>query len=327
MSKRYYMEFERPIVELEHKLTELRDHPKAGDGEISAEIDLLESQIDEIRRRTYENLTAWQKVQVSRHPERPRFTTYRSLIFDDFIELHGDRIFKDDAAIIGGLARIDDVKVVLIGQEKGTTTRERVHRNFGMAHPEGYRKALRLFRMAGKFGLPLITFIDTPGAYAGVGAEERGQAGAIADCLRTLSSLPTAIVAVNIGEGGSGGALALGVANRVFMLENSYYSVITPEGCASILWGEQGKAAEAAESLTLTAPDLMKMGIVDTMIDEPVGGAHRDPRAMAADIKSHLLGVLGELAEKEAGVLVDERYTRFRQIGVWLDESEADVTA
>src|SRR3972149_3262678 len=265
------MEFERPVVELEQTLENLRQHPSADREEIAREIDFLEGQIAKLKERTYRNLTAWQKVQISRHPHRPRLSHYLNSICVDFVELRGDRCFGDDQAVLGGLAKIDEFPVVVCGHEKGGDARERVKRNFGMAHPEGYRKAARLFRLAGKFGLPLVTFIDTPGAYAGVGAEERGQAIAIAECLRTLSALKTPVIAVNIGEGGSGGALALGVADRVFMLENAYYSVITPEGCAAILWQEKEKAPDAAEALGLSADKLLALGIIDGIIKEPLG--------------------------------------------------------
>lgn len=326
MTRRYHADFERPIVELEDRLEELKKHPSAHQPQIANEIALFERQIDKLRKRVYKNLTAWQRVQLARHPDRPRFFTYLDLIFHDFIELHGDRCFKDDPAIVGGLGKIGDARVVVVAHEKGVNLKDRVKRNFGSSHPEGYRKALRLYRLAGKFGLPLVTFIDTPGAYAGIGAEERGQAGAIADCLRELSDLPTPVVAVNIGEGGSGGALALGVADRVYMLENSYYSVITPEGCAAILWQEKDKAPEAAEALALTAKDQLDLGTIDEIIPEPLGGAHRDPKAVAVAISEALTKSLDELVSLPPETLIARRYEKFRRLGV-VSERQGDITA
>jgi len=321
------MDFEQPVVELEERLEELKRHPAAHQADIAKEIKFLEGQIDKLKKRVYSNLTAWQKIQISRHPERPPFSAYLDLLFNDFIEFHGDRSFGDDQAIVGGLARLDGQAVMVVGEEKGKGTHGRLKRNFGMAHPEGYRKAARLYKLAGKFGLPLVTFIDTPGAYAGVGAEERGQAGAIAECLRTMSSLPVPIVAVNIGEGGSGGALALGVTDRLFMLENAYYSVITPEGCAAILWKEKEKAPEAAEALNLTADRLIKLGIIDGIIKEPLGGAHRDPEAVAGQVGSAMIKALTELAPVPAEQLKEARYNRFRQIGAFSEGKESDECA
>ncbi len=327
MARRYYIDFERPVVELEDRLAELKKLPEADKPDILQEIKLIEAQVGKLKKRIYQNLTAWQKVQISRHPNRPDFLAYLELIFTDFIELHGDRCFGDDPAVIGGLAKIGKDDVVIIGQEKGKNTHDRLKRNFGMPHPEGYRKITRLYKLAGKFKLPLITFIDTPGAFAGVGAEERGQAQVIAECLRTLSSLPTPTISVNIGEGGSGGALALGVTDKVFMLENAYYSVITPEGCAAILWQDKEKAPEAAEALALTANKLMEMGIVDGKIKEPLGGAHRGPRMVADKIGEILRSTLEELKLKPLEELLNERYKRVRQHGVFSDKRESDVTA
>ncbi|MDP1809163.1 MAG: acetyl-CoA carboxylase carboxyltransferase subunit alpha [Actinomycetota bacterium] len=321
------MDFERPVVELEERLEELKKHPAAHQPDIAKEIKFLEAQMGRLKKRVYSNLTAWQKVQISRHPERPPFSAYLDNIFHDFIELHGDRSFGDDQAIVGGLAKIDGRAVMVVGQEKGRGTHGRLKRNFGMAHPEGYRKAGRLYKLAGKFGLPLVTFIDTPGAYAGIGAEERGQAGAIAECLRTMSSLPVPIVTVNIGEGGSGGALALGVTDRFFMLENAYYSVITPEGCAAILWQEKEKAPEAAEALRLTADQLVQLGIIDGIIPEPLGGAHRDPQTVARQVGDSVIKALGELSPVPAEQLKQARYDRFRRIGVFSEGKESDERA
>jgi acetyl-CoA carboxylase carboxyl transferase subunit alpha len=314
------MDFEKPLVDMENQLDRLKKDPLANQADIRKEIEWLEGQLKILHRRTYSNLTAWQKVSVARHPDRPHFSAYLKRIFSDWHELHVDRAFKDDPAVIGGLATVGKQKVVVVGQEKGADTRDRLRRNFGMPHPEGYRKAIRLFELAGKFGLPLVTFMDTPGAYPGVGAEERGQAGAIAECLRVLSALPVPVVAVNIGEGGSGGALAFGVANHIIMLENAYYSVITPEGCASILWQDQANAAEAAEALSLTADKLLKMGIIDLVIDEPLGGAHHGPDAVAARLGEAIESKLEELTLKSANETTAERYERFRRIGSFQED-------
>lgn len=319
------MDFERPVVELEERLEELKKHPSAHQPDIAKEIKFLESQIGKLKKRIYSNLTAWQRVQTSRHPARPAFSAYLDLLFDDFVELHGDRLFKDDQAIIGGLAKLKDRAVMVIGQEKGKGTHGRLKRNFGMAHPEGYRKADRLYKLAGKFGLPLITFIDTPGACADVGAEERGQAGAIAECLRTMSALPVPIVAVNIGEGGSGGALALAVADRLYMLENAYFSVITPEGCAAILWQEQEKAPEAAEAMKITADHLLEFGIIDEIIKEPLGGAQRDPDAVIYEVGGAIIEALEDLSPIAPEQLKETRYERFRRIGAFSDKETAPI--
>lgn len=327
MARKYYIDFERPVVELEDQLIELKKLPEAEKPDIQKEIKFLETQVDKLKKRIYQNLTSWQKVQISRHPQRPDFLAYLDSIFTDFVELHGDRCFGDDLAVIGGLAKIGNNDVIVVGQEKGRNTHDRLKRNFGMPHPEGYRKAARLYKLAGKFKLPLITFIDTPGAFAGVGAEERGQAQVIAECLRTLSSLPTLTISVNIGEGGSGGALAFGVTDRVFMLENAYYSVITPEGCAAILWQDKEKAPEAAEALALTAKKLIEMGIVDEKIKEPLGGAHREPKMVADKISEVLRSTLEELRLKPLEELLNERYERVRKHGVFSDQRESDVTA
>ncbi len=323
MSRRFHMDFEKPVVELEYRLNVLKEDPLAHEPDIRKEIEWLEKQIEKLRRRTYSNLTPWQKVQVARHPDRPRLSTYIEEIASDWRELRGDRAFRDDPAIVGGLATIGGKRVVLVGQDKGSDIRDRVRRNFGSPHPEGYRKAIRFFQLADKFGLPLVTFIDTPGAYAGVGAEERGQAWAIAESLRTMTDLRIPFVAVNIGEGGSGGALALGVANHVIMLEHAYYSVITPEGCATILWKSKEKAPEAAEVLGLTAKNLLEMGIIDEVVDEPLGGAHRDPGAVIRGVEKAVVRTLERLLEKSPEELMTERYERFRRLGVFLETSVA----
>src|SRR5262249_41338789 len=267
--------------------------------------------------RVYTRLTAWQRAQIARHPRRPRTLDLVGMLFEDWVELHGDRLYGDDRAVVGGLARFEGAPVVVIGHQKGRDTRENIARNFGMPHPEGYRKALRLMQLAAKFRVPVVTFIDTPGAYPGLGAEERGQAGAIARNLYEMASLPTAILSVVTGEGGSGGALAVAVGNRVLMLEYAIYSVISPEGCAAILWGDAQKAPDAAGLMRVTAPDLLRLGVIDAIVPEPIGGAHRDWEAAASSLRAALRDQLAELRKKSARQLVEERYARFRRIGVF----------
>ncbi len=269
------------------------------------------------QQRVYAGLTAWQRAQIARHPKRPHTLDLVNLLLEDWVELHGDRVFGDDKAIVGGLATFDGEPVVLIGHQKGRDTRENIARNFGMPHPEGYRKALRLMQLAAKFGKPIITFIDTPGAYPGLGAEERGQAEAIARNLREMAGLPTPVICVVTGEGGSGGALAIGVGNRVLMLEYAIYSVISPEGCAAILWGDAAKAPEAAELMRVTAPDLLKLGVIDAIVPEPVGGAHRNWEATAASLRTALRDQLWQLKSKSEAELIEERHEKFRRIGVF----------
>ena len=281
------------------------------------EILRLEERLARLRQRTYAGLTAWQRTQLARHPRRPYTRDWCKLLFDDFLELHGDRLFGDDAAIVGGLARFEGRSVVVVGHQKGRDTREKIARNFGMPHPEGYRKAQRLFELAAKFGKPVVTFIDTPGAYPGIGAEERGQAEAIARNLRLMAGLPIPMIAVITGEGGSGGALAIGMGNRVLMLEYAVYSVISPEGCAAILWGDAGKAPEAAEVMKTTAPDLLRLGVVDAIVPEPVGGAHRDWDAAAVALRGVLREQLAALAALDADELMAGRYEKFRRIGAF----------
>lgn len=312
---KFSLDFERSLVEMEEKLETLRQLASAEKPEIAQEIEFLDSQIEKLRRKVYTNLTPWQKVQVARHPDRPRSLFYIDAIFSNFMELHGDRLFRDDPSIIGGFAYLDSLKIMIVGHHKGRNTKENIARNFGMPNPEGYRKALRLMKLAEKSGLPIISFIDTPGAYPGIGAEERGQAVAIADNLMKMSLLETPIIVVNIGEGGSGGALALGVGDKLLMLENAYYSVITPEGCASILWREQEKAPEAAKALKLTADSLFKMGIVDEVIREPLGGAHRDPDMVAYRIRKTLIPLVKELEAVPIEKLLKVRYERLRKTG------------
>jgi acetyl-CoA carboxylase carboxyl transferase subunit alpha len=309
------LEFEQPLLELETRIAALQaegDPVRTRD-----EITRLEERLTRLRQRTYAGLTAWQRTQLARHPKRPYTRDWCRLLLDDFTELHGDRRFGDDAAIVGGLARFEGRSVVVIGHQKGRDTREKIARNFGMPHPEGYRKAERLMELAARFRKPVVTFIDTPGAYPGVGAEERGQAEAIARNLKLMAGLPVPLVAVITGEGGSGGALAIGMGNRVLMLEYAVYSVITPEGCAAILWGDAGKAPEAAEVMKITAPDLVRLGVIDAIVPEPVGGAHRDWEAAAGHLKVALREHLAALAHLGAEALVQERYEKFRRIGAF----------
>jgi acetyl-CoA carboxylase carboxyl transferase subunit alpha len=309
------LEFEKPLLELENRIAELRasEEPLEARDEIAK----LEERLARLQQRIYGSLTAWQRTQIARHPKRPHTLDLINLLFEDWVELHGDRVFGDDKAIVGGLARFDGEPVVVIGHQKGRDTRENIARNFGMPHPEGYRKALRLMQFAAKFGKPIISFIDTPGAYPGLGAEERGQAEAIARNLREMAGLPTPVICVVTGEGGSGGALAIGVGNRVLMLEYAIYSVISPEGCAAILWGDAAKASEAAELMRVTAPDLLKLGVIDAVVPEPVGGAHRNWEATAASLRAALQDQLWQLRSKSESELVEERHEKFRRIGVF----------
>ncbi len=317
---RYYLEFEKPIEEIELKIDELKRISDGKDIDISSEIKKLEKKVKELRSEIFSTLTPWQKTLIARHSDRPYTLDYINLITTDFIELHGDRRFSDDPAIVGGLAKINDIPVVVVGHQKGRGIKERIYRNFGQPHPEGYRKALRLMKLAEKFKRPFITFIDTPGAYPGIGAEERGQAEAIAVNLMEMSRLKTPIVSIVIGEGGSGGALALSVADRLFMLEHSIYSVISPEGCAAILWKKNGDLgpddfSKAAGALKLTAQDLLNFKIIDGMIPEPLGGAHRDPEGTAKKISEYILTAIEELKAKTPGKLIEERYRKYRRIG------------
>ena len=309
------LEFEKPIVELEEKLADLRQSSRANDINFEAEVRRMEEKLDEMRRQIYLNLTAWERVQIARHPARPYCLDYLQLAFTDFIELRGDRLFADDRAMPGGLATLGSTKCVVIGHQKGRELRENIKRNFGCGNPEGYRKALRLMKLAEKFGRPFIALIDTPGAYPGVGSEERHISEAIAVNLRELMVLRVPTIAVIIGEGGSGGALGLGVADRVLMLENAYYSVISPEGCAAILWKHRKHAPEAAAALKLTARDLLDLGLIDGIIPEPLGGAHHDQAATLASVKEAIAQHLGELTKVPTPKLLDARYKKFRAIG------------
>ena len=311
------LEFEKRLLDLERRVAELKAAEDATAR--SDELARLEARLERERGRIYGKLTAWQRAQIARHPKRPHTLDLIKLLFEDWVELHGDRVFGDDKAMVGGLARFEGQPVVVIGHQKGRDTQENIARNFGMPHPEGYRKALRLMQLAAKFRRPLVTFIDTPGAYPGLGAEERGQAEAVARNLREMAGLPTPIVAVVTGEGGSGGALAIGVADRVLMLEHAIYAVITPEGCAAILWSDAAKAPEAAEIMRITARDLLGLGVIDDIVPEPVGGAHRNWEAAASSLRAALRAQLGALLVKPVGELVQQRYERFRRIGVFAE--------
>ncbi len=313
----YVLPFEKPVVELVTRVRELRELARS-DRALEPELRRLEDKAAKLARELFAELSPWQKVQLSRHPNRPYTLDYVERIFEDFVELHGDRLFGDDAAIVGGLARLRGRSVVVLGHQKGRGAKDNVKRNFGMPHPEGYRKALRLYEMASRFGLPIVTLIDTPGAYPGIGAEERGQSEAIGACLAAMSRARVPVIATIIGEGGSGGALALGVANRVLVLEYGTYSVISPEGCASILWKDGAKADEAAARLKMTAPDLLRLGVVDRIVDEPAGGAHQDPDAAARLVEAALADALRELDALDPDELVEDRYRRFRRLGAYL---------
>lgn len=311
------LEFEKPAVELERELEKLRAKAASQNIDMSAEISMMEAKLADTRARIYENLTPWQRVQIARHTQRPFMLDYVSLAFTDFREIHGDRHIGDDASMPGGFARIGGRRVVVIGHQKGRDTKENLKRNFGSAHPEGYRKALRLMKLAEKFGLPVISLIDTPGAFPGIGAEERNIAEAIAFNLREMMLLKVPVIAVVLGEGGSGGALGIGVADRVLMLENAYYSVISPEGCAAILWKHRKHAPEAAEAMKLVAPDLMKLGLIDGVIAEPNGGAHHDHKATSDSFREVVLSHLAELEKLSTEELLDQRYAKFRAFGDW----------
>jgi acetyl-CoA carboxylase carboxyl transferase subunit alpha len=313
----YVLPFEKPVVELVSRVRELRELAKS-DRALEPELRRLEDKATKLARELFAELTPWQKVQLSRHPNRPYMLDYVERVMTDFIELRGDRRFGDDPAIVAGLARFHGRSVVVLGQQKGRSTKEKITRNFGQANPEGYRKALRMYEMASRFGLPILTLIDTAGAYPGIGAEERGQSEAIGACLAAMARAPVPIVATIIGEGGSGGALALGVANRVLVLEYGTYSVISPEGCASILWKDGSRADDAATRLKITAPDLLRLGIVDRVVEEPAGGAHQDHDAAAQLVDVALDEALRGLEGSSPGELVEDRYQRFRKMGAFV---------
>ena len=313
------LDFEKSIFELETKIKELKEFSMDKNIELDPEVKNLKKKLEKMKAELYSNLTVWQRVQIARHPDRPYTLDYIKMIMTDFIEIHGDRMFADDFAIVAGFAKLDGQKVMVIGHQKGRDTSEKLIRNFGCAHPEGYRKAIRLMEMADKFQVPLVIFIDTPGAYPGLGAEERGQAQAIASNLKNMARIKTPIIAVIIGEGGSGGALGVGVADRVCILEHAYYSVISPEGCASILWRNAVKAPEAANALKFHGEDLIKFGIVDEIIPEPQGGAHKDPNIIFSDVKNVLLKHLKEVSVLSGDNLIEHRYDRFRKIGEYVE--------
>ena len=316
-SSKFILEFEKPVFELEEKIKEMKKHAFSSGVDMTEDIERLEAKTTDLRRQIYLNLSRWQRVQLARHPQRPYTLDYIGEITDYFEELHGDRYFSDDKALIAGLAKIDKYSVVIVGHQKGRDTKSNLMRNFGMANPEGYRKALRVMQLAAKFGKPIITLIDTPGAYPGLGAEERGQAEAIAKNLFVMSRLPVPIICVIIGEGASGGALGIGIGDRILMMENSWYSVISPEGCAAILWRDSAKAPEAAEAMKVTAPDLVNLKIIDEVIKEPEGGAHNDLKDAAKAVKKSIISHLKELVQIPSEKLIEQRLEKFGKMGAW----------
>lgn len=313
----YTLEFERPIMELEAKIQELKQFAEVEKVDVSAEIARLERKVARLQEEVFANLTPWQRTQIARHPSRPYTMDYIRLMLTDFVELHGDRAFADDRAIVGGLARLGGMPLVVIGHQKGRDTKEKLARNFAMANPEGYRKALRLMKLAEKFDKPVLTLVDTPGAYPGIGAEERGQAEAIARNLREMSELKVPIVVVITGEGGSGGALGIAVGDTVLMLEYAIYSVISPEGCASILWRDPAKAPEAAAAMGITAQTLKRLDVIDEIVPEPTGGAHRNHQEIAATLKSFLVKAFDRMRPLSLDELLEQRYQKFRRMGVF----------
>jgi acetyl-CoA carboxylase carboxyl transferase subunit alpha len=322
---KHQLDFEKPIAELQEKLEELKKHPEAHALDISLEEEVtqIEKKIEETKRQIFSNLSAWDRIKIARHPKRPFTLDYLGLAFTDFSELHGDRLFAEDRAMVGGFARLGGHPVMVVGTQKGRDTKENILRNFGSAHPEGYRKALRLMKLADKFQLPIIALIDTAGAYPGIGAEERHIAEAIAVNLREMMLLDVPIIAAVIGEGGSGGALGIGVADRVLILENAYYSVISPEGCSAILWKDRGAAPKAAEALKITAKHLLELGLVDEVVPEPLGGAHTDMKAMAGTLHKHLLKHLEQLLALPGVERLQRRYRKFRSFGHYLEKKPA----
>lgn len=319
-SDRPHLEFERPLLELEKRISDMKDFSFGENIELESEIDSMQQKLQKLRDDIYSNLSRWQKVQLSRHPRRPYTLDYLGLMANDFLELHGDRGFADDKAMVGGFATIGDHRVVVVGQQKGRDTKAKLERNFGMAHPEGYRKALRLFRLAEKFGLPIIVLVDTPGAFPGIGAEERGQAEAIARNIREMSRLRVPIIVVIIGEGASGGALGIGVGDRVLMLQYAWYSVISPEGCAAILWRDAANAPDAAEALKLASDDLIELGVIDRVIAEPPGGAHNDPQAAAELVKEAILDELDKLKAVPVEQMLVDRLKKYRVMGAFTEQ-------
>ncbi len=321
----YTLEFEKPLRELEKQLLTLQTVSQESKVDVTSEITAIEKKIEGLKAEIYSNLTAWQRVQLSRHPKRPYSLDYIELIFEDFEELHGDRRFREDAAIVGGPALLDGDPVMVIGQQKGRNTKDNLKRNFGCPNPEGYRKAMRLMEMANKFGMPIVTLIDTPGAYPGIGAEERHVAEAIAVNIREMTTLEVPIITIVIGEGGSGGALGMAVADTVMILENGYYSVISPEGCAAILWKDRAAAPKAAEALKFSPKHLIEFGVVDAILPEPVGGAHRDYTQIAKTVKSAIKENLKTLSKKKTDKLLEERYQRYRNLGIFEDSLAEEV--
>ena len=319
MTRRYVMEFERGLVELEEKLASVEKSELVESPELAEALEVLRGELAVKHRETYENLGPWQRVQISRHPDRPKTEDYLAALFDDVVEVHGDRVFGDDEAMFAGLATIGGRRVAVLGHRKGSNTKENVRRNFGSPHPEGFRKAMRVMRLADKFRLPIVSFLDTAGAFPGIEAEERGQAWAIAESIATLAAVRVPVVVVGIGEGGSGGALAIGFGDRIIMLQNSYYSVISPESCASILYRDANKAAEAAACLSLTASDLERHGLVDEVLPEPLEGAHVDPVPVIASVGEAVARALDELSGTDPDALVERRYERLRAIGEYAD--------
>lgn len=317
------LSFEKPIEDLEAKIADMRAYAEAESIDLSEEIDLLEKRLERLKQETFQNLTRWQRVQVARAAGRPTGLDYLERVFEGFRELHGDRTLGDDPAVVTGLARLGATSVVVVAQQKGRDTKENIHRNFGMSHPSGYRKAMRMFDLADRFGLPVVTLIDTPGAYPGIAAEEQGQAWVIAASIQRMSRLRVPVVSVVIGEGGSGGALAIGVANRVLILENAIYSVISPESCAAILWRDAGEASKAAEALRLTAQDLLELEVVDRLVSEPVGGAHKAPEAAMAAVHEALTEELLSLVRIPRDELVRQRRQRFRSLGRFVEVDAA----
>ncbi len=319
MANGFALDFERHIVELEQQIQELKEGAAAKKINLDNAIKPLEEKLIQEKKQVYQSLTPWQRVQLARHPKRPYTLDYVGKFMIDFIELHGDRVFADDKALIGGFAKLEGEKLLIIGHQKGRDTKENLYRNFGSAHPEGYRKAIRLMQLAAKFHLPILCFVDTPGAYPGIGAEERGQAQAIAYNLREMGRLSVPIVVAVIGEGGSGGALGIGVGDRILVMENAYYSVISPEGCAAILWKDRAKAPEAASCLKLTAKDLFELGLIDEIVPEPLGGAHRDLESAAANLKAAIRRNFQELKKLSPEELIQTRHTKFRKMGLFTE--------
>jgi len=317
----FVLDFEKPIVELENQIKGIRQNAEKEGKDVQAEVAKLEEKARRLHEEIYSRLTRWQRVQLARHPQRPYSLDYIERVMDDFIELHGDRVFGDDPAIVSGVGRLGPQKIILIGQQKGRDTKQKLYRNFGMPNPEGYRKALRVMKLAAKFHRPIVCLVDTPGAYPGIGAEERGQAEAIARNLFEMSHLPVPIVVVIIGEGASGGALGIAIGDRVLMLENTWYSVISPEGCAAILWHDSTKAEQAAEAMKLTASDLLQMKVIDGVVQEPLGGAHRDYDATAQILKTRLLQELNELEKIPADRLVAQRIEKYGKMGFFEEKS------